>query len=119
MNAIHIRKFSMAVGLTWVCCTSVCAVVLVSVGKEATVSFFNSLLHGMDTAPSSAWIFLYEVCIRLVETFILGWLVGRVLPGFIISVCLKIKTMIKKKDILKNKILQSNFQFAAGGCSTE
>ena len=82
MNAIHIRKFGLAVGLTWALLYLGCAVVLVGVGKEATVSFFNSLLHGLDTAPIIRMdIPFYEVCIGLVETFILGWLVGACIAG--------------------------------------
>ena len=82
MNAIHIRKFGLAVGLTWALLYLGCAVVLVSVGKEATVSFFNSLLHGLDTAPIIRMdVPYYELWIGLLESFILGWLVGACIAG--------------------------------------
>ena len=82
MNAIHIRKFGLAVGLTWALLYLGCAIVMMTVGKEGTALFFNSLLHGLDTAPIIRMdVPFYEFCIGLVESFILGWLVGACIAG--------------------------------------
>jgi hypothetical protein len=82
MNAIHIRKFGLAVGLTWALLYLGCAIVMMTVGREGTVLFFNSLLHGLDTAPIIRMgVPFYEFCIGLVESLILGWLVGACVAG--------------------------------------
>lgn len=82
MNAIHIRKFGFAVGLTWALLYLGCAIVMMTVGREGTVLFFNSLLHGLETAPIIRMdVPFYEFCIGLAESFILGWLVGACIAG--------------------------------------
>jgi hypothetical protein len=82
MNTIHIRKFGLAVGLTWALLYLGCAIVMMTVGREGTVLFFNSLLHGLETAPIIRMdVPFYEFCIGLVESFILGWLVGACIAG--------------------------------------
>ena len=96
MSAIHIRKFGLAVGLTWALLYLGCALVMLTVGKEGTVRFFNSLLHGLDTAPVIRMdVPLYEVCIGLVESFVLGWLVGACVAG-IYNFSLGMGTKIRK-----------------------
>lgn len=82
MNAIHIRKFGLATGLTWALLYLGCAIVMMTVGQEGTVLFFNSLLHGLDTTPIIRMdVPFYEFCIGLAESFILGWLVGACVAG--------------------------------------
>jgi len=82
MNIIHIRKFGLAVGLTWSLLYLGCAIVMFTVGREGTVLFFNSLLHGLDTTSIIRMdVPFYEFCIGLVESFILGWLVGACIAG--------------------------------------
>jgi hypothetical protein len=48
-----------------------------TVGKEASILFFNSLMHGIDVTSiirtDMPW---WEVAIGLVEIFIFGWLIG-------------------------------------------
>ncbi|MCB0669973.1 MAG: hypothetical protein KDC80_29305 [Saprospiraceae bacterium] len=82
MNTIHIRKFGLAVGLTWVLLYLGCAIVMLVVGREGTALFFNSLLHGLETASIIRMdVPFYEFCIGLAESFILGWLVGACIAG--------------------------------------
>lgn len=82
MNAIHIRKFGLAVGLTWALLYLGCAIVMLTVGREGTALFFNSLLHGLDTAPIIRMdVPFYEFIIGLLESFVLGWLVGACVAG--------------------------------------
>ena len=76
-TTINVRKFGFAVGLTAALLYLGCIIVMATVGHSGTVIFFNSLLHGlnvesiirMDTP-------LWEGCIGIAETFIVGWLMG-------------------------------------------
>ena len=77
MNILNIRKFGLAVGVTWALLYLGCGLLMLTIGKDGIVLFFNSLLHGLDTtsiirmdAP------IHEFFIGLVESFVLGWLVG-------------------------------------------
>jgi len=82
MKGIHIRKFGLAVGLTWALLYLGCTMLMLTVGKDGTVLFFNSLFHGLDTsAIVRMGVPFYEFCIGLVESFILGWLVGACTAG--------------------------------------
>ena len=74
---ISVRKFGIAVGLTGALLYLGCIIVMSTVGHESTVKFFNSLFHGLNVAnivriDTPLW----EACIGIVETFILGWLIG-------------------------------------------
>ena len=82
MNSINIRKFGLAVGATGVLLYIGCILVMWTVGQEGTIQFFNNLLHGLDTSsiirmnvPAS------EAFIGIVQTFLIGWLVGASVAG--------------------------------------
>ena len=83
MNTINIRKFSLACALTGVLLYLGCIVVMLTAGREGTITFFNSLLHGLDVTSvirmSVPW---WEAVIGIVETFILSWLIGACISGF-------------------------------------
>ncbi|HQS52843.1 MAG: hypothetical protein B7X86_06530 [Sphingobacteriales bacterium 17-39-43] len=83
MNTIiNVRKFGMAVGLTGALLYLGCMVVMATTGPEGTVQFFNSLLHGLDVSAILRMdIPLWEAGVGLVETFVLGWLVGACIAG--------------------------------------
>ncbi len=82
MRSIHIRKFGLAVGLTWALLYLGCMLVMITVGRDGTVLFFNSLLHGIDTAPIIRMdVPFYEFVIGLTQSFVLGWLVGACIAG--------------------------------------
>ena len=54
-----------------------CAFVMLTVPRDATIRFFNSLLHGVDVTPVIRWDMPWpEMAIGVLETLILGWLVG-------------------------------------------
>ncbi len=77
MEAIRIRRFGMALGLTSALLYLGCVFVMWTVGKEASILFFNSLMHGIDvTSIIRTDIPWWEVAMGLVEIFILGWLTG-------------------------------------------
>jgi len=82
MNHINIRKFGLAFGTTGALLYFGCALVMLILGRDGTVNFFNTLLHGLDVSSiirmktSSA-----EVALGLVQTFILCWLIGACIAG--------------------------------------
>ena len=77
MNHINIKKLGLAFGLTGALLYFGCALVMFALGHDATVKFFNTLLHGLDVASIIRTdISPVEEFIGIVHTFILGWLVG-------------------------------------------
>jgi hypothetical protein len=77
MNYISIKKLGLAFGLTAALLYFGCALVMLTVGHDGTVNFFNSLLHGIDVSSIIRMnISPFEELIGIVQTFILGWLVG-------------------------------------------
>lgn len=77
MEAINIRSFGIAFGLTSALLYLGCMFVMWTVGKEASILFFNSLMHGIDVTSiirtDMPW---WEMAMGLVEIFIIGWLTG-------------------------------------------
>ncbi len=83
MNSISPKKFGFAVGLTLGLLYLGCAIVMATVGHAGTVKFFNSLLHGLDVSTIIRMnVSLGEAAIGLVETVVLGWLIGACIAGF-------------------------------------
>ncbi len=77
MNKISIKKLGLAFGLTAALLYFGCALVMLTVGHDGTVKFFNSLLHGIDVSSIIRMnISLFEQLIGIIQTFIIGWLVG-------------------------------------------
>lgn len=82
-NTINVKKFGLAVGLTISLFYLGCMLVMITAGHEGSVKFFNSLLHGLDVSPIMRMdIPMWEAGIGLIETFILGWLLGACIAGF-------------------------------------
>ena len=76
MNHINIRKFGLAFGITGALLYLGCAVVMLTLGHDSTVRFFNTLLHGLDVSSIIRMnISLVEELLGLVQTFILSWLI--------------------------------------------
>jgi hypothetical protein len=77
MEAINIKRFGIAFGFTSALLYLGCVFVMWTVGKEASILFFNSLMHGIDVTSiirtDMPW---WEMAMGLVEIFILGWLTG-------------------------------------------
>jgi hypothetical protein len=83
MNRINIKKFGLAFGLTGALLYTGCILLMATVGHAGTVKFFNSLLHGLDVSTIIRMnVPLWEAGIGIIETFILGWLVGACIAGF-------------------------------------
>ena len=83
MNQINIKKLGFAMGLTGALVYLGCIVVMLTAGREGTIDFFNSLLHGLDTTSIIRMdIPLWEAAIGIVQTFIIGWLIGALIAAF-------------------------------------
>lgn len=82
-TSINVRKFGFAVGLTGALLYLGCMIVMTTVGHTGAVTFFNSLLHGLDVSTILRMnVPLWEAAVGIVETFILGWLIGACIAGF-------------------------------------
>ena len=74
---INVKRFGMAFGLTSTILYLGCVFVMWTVGREASIMFFNSLMHGLDVSTIIRTDMpLWEMAMGLVEIFILGWLTG-------------------------------------------
>jgi len=82
-TTINAKKFGFAVGLTMALLYLGCTMVMATVGYDGTVKFFNSLLHGLDVTNIVRMdVSLGEAAIGLIETFIIGWLIGACIAAF-------------------------------------
>jgi len=77
MKTLSIKKLGLAVVATGAIFYLGCIILMVTAGKEGTVFFFNSLLHGLDVEPIIRMsVPPLQAFFGLVQTFILGWLLG-------------------------------------------
>lgn len=94
-TTINVKKFGLAVGLTGALLYLGCMIVMATVGHDGSIKFFNSLLHGLDVSAILRMdVPLWEAAVGIVETFILGWLVGACIAGFYNAVGIKDNTSI-------------------------
>lgn len=83
MNNINVKKLGLAFGLTGALLYLGCMVVMLTTGRDGTIKFFNSLLHGLDvTAIIRMEIPLWEAGIGIIQTFIISWLIGACVASF-------------------------------------
>ncbi len=83
MNHINVKKFGLAFGLTGALFYLGCMTLMLTVGHDGTVKFFNSLLHGLDVSSILRLeIPLWEAGVGVAQTFILSWLIGACIGGF-------------------------------------
>ena len=52
MNRIHAKSLGIAFGLTGAFLYLGCILLMIAVGNGAIVTFFNSILHGLDVSTS-------------------------------------------------------------------
>ncbi|MEJ2070097.1 MAG: DUF5676 family membrane protein [Syntrophobacterales bacterium] len=77
MQPLNVQRFSLAFGAASALLYAGCVVFMATVGKEGTITFFNSLFHGLDVRL----IIRMDVPFRdtvfgIIGTFILGWVFG-------------------------------------------
>jgi hypothetical protein len=78
MYRLNVKKFGFALGLTGALIYLGCMIVMAT-----TIIFFNSLLHGLDTSNIIRMdVPLLEAFFGIVQTFILGWLIGACIAAF-------------------------------------
>ncbi len=83
MNRINVKKFGFAMGLTGALVYLGCMIVMLTAGREGTIDFFNSLLHGLDTNSIIRMdVPLWEAAIGIIQTFIVWWLIGALIAAF-------------------------------------
>ncbi|WZL90032.1 DUF5676 family membrane protein [Salinimicrobium sp. 3283s] len=83
MYRLNIKKFGLALGLTGALLYVGCVLVMATVGREGTVKFFNSLLHGLDTSSIIRMdVPVLEVFFGIIQVFILSWLIGACVAVF-------------------------------------
>lgn len=80
MEPIKIKRFGFAFGIAGVLLYIDSILVMITIGHQNTVHFFNSFLHGLDTLSiirmQVPW---WKVLIDITETFIISWLLGTVI----------------------------------------
>ena len=83
MYRLNVKKFGFALGLTVSLIYLGCMIAMATAGQEGTIIFFNSLLHGLDTSNIIRMdVPLLEAFFGIVQSFILGWLIGACIAAF-------------------------------------
>ena len=82
MGAINVKKMGLSLGLTLVVLRVGCVIVFSLVSREQAISFFNTLLCGIDIGQilnmqTSTLSIVYGV----IQIFILGWLAGALMAS--------------------------------------
>lgn len=77
MKTLNVKRLALALGSTGALLHLGCILIMLVAGREGTIKFFNSLLHGLDTASiirmSIPW---WESLLGLLGTFIIAGLAG-------------------------------------------
>ncbi len=77
MGAINVKKFGLAVGLTFAVLRLGCIIVFALLSREQAIVYFNTLVHGIDITPIlKTEMSVQSMVYGLIQIFILGWLVG-------------------------------------------
>jgi hypothetical protein len=77
MKKLSIKRLGMAFGSTGAILYLGCILLMVTVGREGAIWFFNSLLHGLDTTSIIRMdVPIWQALLGIGQTFILGWLIG-------------------------------------------
>lgn len=81
-NRLSIYRFGFGVGITGVVFYIGCIVTMVTVPRDKAVTFFNSLIHGLDVEPVLRDnVPFLEALLGVISTFILGWIAGVIIAG--------------------------------------
>lgn len=77
MKTLSIKRMGMAVGTTCAILYIGCVILMITVGREGTIFFFNSLLHGLDVEPIIRMsVPALDTAFGILQTFVLGWISG-------------------------------------------
>lgn len=79
METIDVKRFGLAFGTMCALFYLGCVFVMAVVGREISISFFNSILHGIDvTSIIRMNMPVWEMIVGFIEIFILGWFAGAI-----------------------------------------
>ena len=82
MQTLNVPRFSLAFGVASALLYVGCVVFMAVLGQQSTITFFNSLLHGLDVRLIIRMdVPLRDTIIGIIETFILGWVFGAIIGG--------------------------------------
>ena len=82
MEKLSIKRLGIGVGSAGAILYLGCILLMITVGREGTIWFFNSLLHGLDTSSIIRMnVPVWQALIGIVQTFILGWLIGALIAS--------------------------------------
>lgn len=77
MQRINIKKFGLATGSTAALLYLGCAIVMIIAGHDVSVKLANSLMHEIDVSAIIRMDMPFsEGLLGIIETFIIGWLIG-------------------------------------------
>jgi hypothetical protein len=77
MERIEVKRFALAWGITFALLYLGCVFVMATTGRERTIFFFNSLMHGLDVSSIIRMNMpFWKMLVGIIEIFILGWLTG-------------------------------------------
>ena len=80
--SLNPRGLGLAFGATGLVFYLGCMLTMATVPQDSAVTFFNSLMHGLDVAPIlKTSVPPAQVALGLVTTFILGWFAGVLIAG--------------------------------------
>lgn len=80
MKKMHAKKFGLAVGITFSVFYITCVILMAIIGRENTILFSNSLMHGIDvTSIIRMKVPFGEVILGIFGMFAIGWLMGTVI----------------------------------------
>lgn len=83
MRTLSATRFGFALAMAAALSYVGCMFVMMTVPKEVTIRFFNSLMHGVDVTPIMRWEMpWWEMVVGVTEIFILGWLFGAIIAVF-------------------------------------
>ena len=95
MNQLSIKRLGLAFGMTGGLLYIGCALVMLLLGHDSTVKFFNILLHGIDISSVIRMnVSFIEALFGFIQTFILCWLTGACIAA-IYNISLHKKIIIK------------------------
>lgn len=82
VQALSPQRLGFALGTSGVVFYLGCMLTMATVSKDQAITFFNSLLHGLDVSTILVTsVSLGEVMLGLCSTFILGWFAGMMIAG--------------------------------------
>jgi len=80
--SLNPRGLGLAFGATGLVFYLGCMLTMATVPQDSAVTFFNSLLHGLDVGPVlKTSVPPAQVALGLATTFILGWFAGVLIAG--------------------------------------